>query len=297
MERRSFIKNTTLCAIAVSATGFVRFDGKNYTGDCATTTDIIGPFYRPNAPVRSDMLIPGDEGEIVELSGVIKHKDCSTPLKGACVELWHCDAKGAYDNDSDQFRYRSRTYCDDDGRYKFRTIFPVAYGIGNGMYRPAHYHLLISAKGYQELVTQIYFAGDPRLSEDASSASPAAKSRILEKQKKPDGELAIVFNVTMMENLPADPTVIDMLTGIYIDANNSQDRHELFQRDGLLWLKDNTPTGGNPFYYAGNNTFNMYGGDASMHFELLSDGNIKATASRMDNDGKRQEQVSMKQKQ
>jgi hypothetical protein len=37
MQRRNFIKNTALSAIAISATGFVHFDGERYLGDCATT--------------------------------------------------------------------------------------------------------------------------------------------------------------------------------------------------------------------------------------------------------------------
>ena len=58
MQRRNFIKNTAFYAVAVSAYGFIRFDGKHYVGDCETTTDIIGPFYRPGSPVRNDLVVP-----------------------------------------------------------------------------------------------------------------------------------------------------------------------------------------------------------------------------------------------
>ena len=37
MKRRSFIKNTTFCVVAVSTSGFIRFDGNRYEGDCETT--------------------------------------------------------------------------------------------------------------------------------------------------------------------------------------------------------------------------------------------------------------------
>ena len=57
MERRTFIRNTALCAVAVSASGFIRFDGFSYVGDCETTTDILGPFYRPDSPARNNLLI------------------------------------------------------------------------------------------------------------------------------------------------------------------------------------------------------------------------------------------------
>ncbi len=69
MQRRTFIKNTALCGVAVSATGFIRFNGQNFEGDCETTTDILGPFYRPNAPVRSNMRIKNAKGQLVVLSG------------------------------------------------------------------------------------------------------------------------------------------------------------------------------------------------------------------------------------
>jgi hypothetical protein len=57
MQRRKFIKDTAFTAMAVSAAGFIRFNGTNYESDCETTTDILGPYYRPDAPVRSDMRI------------------------------------------------------------------------------------------------------------------------------------------------------------------------------------------------------------------------------------------------
>ncbi|MGO8055680.1 hypothetical protein, partial [Rhizobium leguminosarum] len=83
MKRRTFIRDAALSAVAISATGFIRFNGANFEGDCETTTDILGPFYRPNAPVRSDMRLANDPGKKVVLSGTIMHKDCKTPLKNA----------------------------------------------------------------------------------------------------------------------------------------------------------------------------------------------------------------------
>jgi len=209
MQRRTFIKDTALTAMAVSAAGFIRFNGTNYEGDCETTTDILGPYYRPNAPVRSDMRIKNDKGQLVELSGIVKHKDCKTPLKGACVELWHCDGSGVYDNESPEFKYRAKTYCDDKGNYSFKTILPVPYDVGNGSIRPAHFHLLISAAGYQTLITQLYFTGDKNIAKDPSASSPAAKRRILDVKNDDTGGKTVWFNVTMMEKLPADAAVID----------------------------------------------------------------------------------------
>jgi len=170
MQRRTFIKDTAFTAIAISAAGYIRFNGNNYEGDCETTTDILGPFYRPNAPVRSDMRIANATGQLVVFSGQVKHKDCTTPLKNACVELWHCDGSGVYDNDSPDFKYRAKTYCDDKGNYNFKTVLPVPYDVGGGTVRPAHFHMMISAEGYQCLITQLYFTGDAYISSDEYAA-------------------------------------------------------------------------------------------------------------------------------
>lgn len=275
MQRRTFIKDTALTAMAVSAAGFIRFNGKNFEGDCETTTDILGPFYRPNAPVRSDMRIKNAKGQLTVLSGQVKHKDCKTALKGACVELWHCDGEGVYDNDSPDFKYRAKTYCDDKGNYSFKTILPVPYGVGNGTTRPAHFHMLISAAGYQTLITQLYFTGDKNISKDPAASSPAAKRRILDIKNDDTGGKTVWFNITMMEKLPADATVIERLVGAYTRADNKK-TEELYKKDGMLWIKNSESiNGGYPLEYTGNNTFEDYGWEATYKFTIQNDGAIK----------------------
>src|SRR5262249_52690696 len=161
---------------------------KKYVGDCETTTDIIGPFYRAGAPVRNDLTIKGAAGDIAILSGKIFHKDCVTPVEKASIEIWHCDHEMEYDNTSPEFRYRGKAFTNKEGNYFFRTIIPVPYKTGDDAWRPAHYHLLVSAPSYQDLVTQIYFVGDPHLAEDEYSSSPEAKKRILNIENKSSGE-------------------------------------------------------------------------------------------------------------
>ena len=277
MQRRSFIKNTALCAVAVSATGFIRFNGQNFEGDCETTTDILGPFYRPNAPVRSDMRIKNAKGQLMVLSGQIKHKDCKTPLKNASVELWHCDGDGVYDNASPDFKYRAKTFSDENGNYNFKTIIPVPYDAGGGYIRPAHFHMMVSAKGYQGLITQLYFSGDQHISKDSFASSPAAKRRILDIKNANNGEKLVVFNIAMMEKLPADATVIDKLSGTYIHTEKKETKQELYKKDNLLWIKDaESINGGYPLQYNGNNTFEYYGrASNSYHFAPQADGSIK----------------------
>lgn len=274
MQRRTFIKDTALTAMAVSAAGFIRFNGTNYEGDCETTTDILGPYYRPNAPIRSDLRIPNAPGQPITLSGIIKHKDCKTPLKNACVELWHCDGKGVYDNDSPAFNYRAKTYCDEKGNYSFKTILPVPYGVGDGTTRPAHFHLMISAEGYQSLITQLYFTGDPNIEKDSSASSPLAKRRILDIKNDDSGNKNVWFNITMLEKLPADGAVMDRLAGTYTRSDNK--KAEFYKKDKLFWIKnENSINGGLPLEYTGNNTFEDYGLQTKYQFEIQKDGSIK----------------------
>lgn len=296
MQRRNFIKNTALCAVAVSATGFIRFDGKRYVGDCETTTDILGPYYRPNSPVRTNLAIPGETGDAIELSGVVNHKDCMTPYKNAKVELWHCSGKGVYDNESKEFRYRGTTYTDDKGRYSFNTILPVPYDIGNGKFRPAHFHMMITAEGYQPLVTQLYFTGDIHIAEDDSASAPVAKKRILDIKKSGDGSKKVVYNVGMSEKLAVEPSSIDKLTGVYINEKDQKDKIEFFKSNNMLWVKNEVF--GMGLNYTGDNSFEYPGlakGRWTLHFEIMTSGSVKLTQTSVDEKGKKEEAISFKQ--
>jgi len=251
MKRRTFTKLTGLSAIALSTTGFIKFNGESYVGDCETTTDILGPFYRPNSPVRDNLVVKGMPGDLVELSGVVRHKDCTTPYKNAKIELWHCSAEEVYDNESEDYLYRGTTHCDKNGKYSFQTQMPVPYDVGDGTIRPAHFHMMVSAPGYQSLVTQIYFTGDPYLEKDASSSSEEAKRRIIEVNKE-DDMLKVVFDCNMNDRLKVSYNSLAQITGKYKNDKTGKIR-ELFEKDGLLWLQNKVF--GESFDYVGDNEF------------------------------------------
>jgi protocatechuate 3,4-dioxygenase beta subunit len=298
MERRSFIKNTAFFAVAVSAYGFINFDGNSYVGDCETTTDILGPFYRPNSPVRNNLVIKGEAGDPIELRGIIRHKDCVTPYQKAKIELWHCDGKGIYDNTSAEYRYRGTTYSDENGRYSFNTIYPVPYEVGDGRTRPAHFHLMITAAGYQPLVTQLYFNGDKHISSDPWASSSAAKSRILDISELKNGMKKVTYDVSMSEILHAEAAAIDKLTGVYTDKTKKDKSIELINKDNTLWMKNEAF--GNKFEYIGDNTFeeagNPPGYSWKLHFELLPSNVIQLTESSVDNNSAQQTIIYLKEK-
>ena len=57
MKRRSFVKVSGLTAMSLSMSGFVLIieNGVSKT-NCPTSTDILGPFFRPNAPMRNNLI-------------------------------------------------------------------------------------------------------------------------------------------------------------------------------------------------------------------------------------------------
>ena len=119
--------------------------------------NIQGPFYRPDAPLRSD-LTSDVIGTHVEVSGAVLDTACQ-PITNALIDVWQADNAGDYDNTSDAYILRGRLYADASGQYAFTTIHPGHYPNG-GTYRPAHIHVKVSAEGYKDLTTQLYFAGD-----------------------------------------------------------------------------------------------------------------------------------------
>ena len=286
MRRRTFSKLAGLGAVAISTTGFIKFNGTSYEGNCETTSDILGPFYRPDSPETNNLVIEGAQGEIVKLSGTIRHKDCTTPYEGAKVELWHCSADEIYDNESDEFRYRGTTYCDANGNYHFTTQMPVPYDVGGGSYRPAHFHLMISAPGYQSLITQIYFVGDPYLEKDAYSASAEEQGRV-RTVRETKGIKMISFDANMNDKLLASSSALDQIIGVYkSDKGKSK---EFFKKDKLLWMKNEVF--GRSYEYVGNNEFQYAGLPSGMveklHFDLQKPGKIKLTYISVGEDGQK----------
>jgi catechol 1,2-dioxygenase len=278
MKRRDFIISTGLSVVAISTSSFIRFDGKRFIGDCETTSDILGPYYRPNSPVRSNLVLKGEKGTLIELSGIIKHNDCKTPYKNAKVELWHCDHQGQYDNASNEFRFRGTTYSDNKGNYSFNTVLPPPYGSGNDI-RPAHFHLMITAEGYQPLITQLYFAGDKNIAKDPAASSPTSKRRILKAQNLNDGTQKINYDITMSLTLAAEAVAIDKLTGAYTNINDPKSKKEFFKKGNDLWLKNEVF--GENYVYVGNNTFEYpgmpEGSHDSLQFELMASGDVRLT--------------------
>jgi hypothetical protein len=244
------------------------------------------------------MVVAGDASPVIELKGVIYHKDCVTPYKNAKVELWHCSGEGVYDNTSEQYLYRSTGYSDSQGNYSFRTNLPVPYDIGEGNFRPAHFHMMITAEGYVPLVTQLYFAGDPNIEKDSSSSSPLAKKRILDIEHLSNGTKKVVYNIGMAEKLLVQPEALKKLSGMYVDEKDAENKIEFFADKSSLWIKNDIY--GNNLDYAGNNTFLFAGMPADsaigFKFEVMKKGAVRMLFTMPDDKGEMTTQTFMKTK-
>jgi catechol 1,2-dioxygenase len=178
MDRKKFLMTTALAAFSVSSFGNIIKVNDKFVGDCKTTNDILGPFYKPNAPLQQDLTYKGLKGSVITLKGTVYKSDCVTPLENALVEIWHANADGEYDNQSNNFYQRASWFTNKKGEYEFKTILPGKYLNGN-QFRPAHIHFRVSEKERKELISQIYFKGDPHITNDPWASKSKAELRIL----------------------------------------------------------------------------------------------------------------------
>ncbi|MBO6517843.1 MAG: hypothetical protein JJ975_14960 [Bacteroidia bacterium] len=200
MDRKKFLTTATLTAFSYSIFGCVKPVGDRFEGSCETSKDILGPFYRPDAPFRSDLTSSKNANPIINIVGAVYQDDCQTPIPEALVEIWHCDGAGGYDNTSDEYRYRASWETNDEGQYVFKTQMPGKY-LNGKLYRPAHIHFRVSAKGHNELISQLYFQGDPHITNDPWASSPNAVHRIVPIiPVGTGGELTVEFNIYLKGN-------------------------------------------------------------------------------------------------
>ena len=146
-------------------------------------------------PGRADLAGHGDKraiGQLIHLRTRVVDED-GTPVQGAVVEVWHCNAAGKYihpndDNDAPadpNFYGAARLVADADGLIELRTIKPAAYPVpdSGGWWRPPHVHFSVWGRIWlSRLVTQMFFPGEPLNEYDAilnAVRDPQARSRCI----------------------------------------------------------------------------------------------------------------------
>lgn len=157
-----------------------------HSRDAAGGTDssLLGPFYREGAPEKPlGASISGDTpGEPIAVRGAVTDSR-GRPIAGAVLDVWQAAPSGMYDIQDEsqpEMNLRGRFSTGADGRFEFRSVKPKSYPVpddgpvgtllraqGRHPYRPAHIHFIISADGYQPLITALYSAGDAYIESDA----------------------------------------------------------------------------------------------------------------------------------
>ncbi len=151
----------------------------------ATPGSVLGPFHTVGSPWFDNpaQLIQGNPGQPVVLRGRV----CDTqgqPLSLATVDFWQNAANGMYwqmDDTQPSDNLRCQLKVDGQGCFEIVTIRPVPYQIptdgpvwfdlvqpaARGSWRPAHFHLIVTAPEHRTLVTELFEQDDPYLDVDA----------------------------------------------------------------------------------------------------------------------------------
>ena len=126
-----------------------------------------GPWYKPGAPFRAKLSVPGEPGTTFILSGRVWSFETKRPLPGVVLDFWHVDMQEKYSDGVTDFRNRGRLISNESGYYELESIRPIPYRPNpkGNFWRCAHYHMAAFCPGYQPLVTEIHFKEDPKMSD------------------------------------------------------------------------------------------------------------------------------------
>ncbi len=168
------------------------------TAPGATEATVLGPFFAHGAKVyefdgdlREGCTVKGEDtlvvGRVLTTAG--------KPIPNATLDIWQAKADGIYDvQTGGEFELRGRVKVNARGEYAFKSYKPKFYSVpddgpvgellratGNHKMRPAHMHAVVSAPGYQQVITHVFVDGDPYLDDDAVYA---VKDSLVGKYKK-----------------------------------------------------------------------------------------------------------------
>lgn len=212
MKRRNFLLHTAGGGLAAAGTAL----GANRVSppQPATPSEVQGPFYPVFAPADQDFDLTQVEGYPVQaqgrpifISGTVQDTS-GQAVEGAAVDLWQANAAGRYRHPHDRnpapldegFQGWAIVPSGKAGRFRFRTIFPGAYPVAEGWDRPPHIHFKVSKRGYEELVTQMYFPGQALNQKDAllQRKSPEEQRLLIAERVSRDPE-TYLFRITLQK--------------------------------------------------------------------------------------------------
>ena len=180
-----------------------------------TASELAGPLRveRRLQPVRGDLAGYGAKravGQLIHLRARVVDED-GAPVRGAVVEVWHCNAAGKYIHPNDahdapadpNFYGAARLIAGDSGLVELRTIKPGAYPVpdAGGWWRPPHVHFSVWGRVWlSRLVTQMFFPGEPLNDSDAilnAIRDPEARLRCIARLVPADNYLVYEYQLVV----------------------------------------------------------------------------------------------------
>lgn len=131
--------------------------------DQPTTSAILGPFWRKDAPMRqmgeTIVLKEMPSGDYTKMHGMVVDFRTGEPVADAILDVWLTAPNGMYeqqDPDQPEHNLRGRFKTKADGRYEFYSLRPTSYPIPEDgptgkllklldrhPWRPAHTHFIV----------------------------------------------------------------------------------------------------------------------------------------------------------
>jgi hydroxyquinol 1,2-dioxygenase len=148
-----------------------------------TPSSVLGPFHNHDSQAQANGsdLTHGQAGDRVWLHGRVLDTH-QNPIPNAEIDFWQNADNGLYpaqDPAQDPHNLRCKISCDDNGCYSLLTIRPHPYTVptdgpvgallahsNRNVWRPAHFHLIVSVPGHVGLVTELFPSGSAYLDND-----------------------------------------------------------------------------------------------------------------------------------
>ena len=179
MKRREFLSTASLGLATIGASSLIlRGDAvptpRSHDADTAeimfddkklapTISRDLGPFYRTGAPYRAKLTPPFEPGTVLVVTGRVWSFATKKPISNTVLDLWQVDNQTKnYSNGNGDFKNRGRLVTDESGAYEFETVHPLPYMPGANFWRSPHIHVIASAAGHKQLVSEIFFKGDEK---------------------------------------------------------------------------------------------------------------------------------------
>jgi hydroxyquinol 1,2-dioxygenase len=184
-----------------------------------TEATVFGPFYVEDAPkyeLGADVA-NGAPGIPCLVRGHVRGID-GEPVPHATIDVWQADAEGKYDvqRSGGEHMARGTLQADANGAFHFRSILAEQYPIPDDgpvgdllraghrhPWRPAHLHFMISAPGYERLITHVFRSDDNYLDSDAVFG--VRESLIADWKPQADGTYLVEYDFVLDRAAEAVP--------------------------------------------------------------------------------------------